>query len=519
MFWNYLNNQKKENCYEVSLLHAIEHLEEGDVSFLPAAYCVFAFPDSHLTARSGRAIRTLLASYTIQQMIRLSERFRQYTSLEWSIDWQKVRIKDRKDQFESEEDYKYALIVGSFHPNGYFREQCVCELAGYPETLTYLVLRMNDWVADIRIRAVETIKNRLDQCSLEEIYPAFQALEKVKGSKRREDRDLVSIEERMRKRMEQDMGGTPVYLILKHDFSVRKSVYRYLFSGKILEREKAEYLLAKEKHSFCQSVIISGILAYYDCSQEQIDGYLLHKSACVRRKAMEKKYELLKDAWPGLSELLLDKNRGIRELAVFILEHHRGFDVPGFYISHLKDEKPEIAIIGLSESGSREMAEQIRPFLTHGSEAVVRAAVRALGKLMEEEGEELYWKYLFDDRISVSKAAYRAIHSSRIHYGADKLYESFCSCDSAHVKRYLFGLILQENSWSCLPYLILMYQEPDMEEVRSRILAAMRCRSVYTVIAKEQGQRIEKLLEEFGNKLPGHLEEEIRFDLKFVVKG
>lgn len=527
MLWNqnHLQKERIRKAYYDSLITAIDRLEEGGLSFLPAAYCAYAYKgesaydDIRLVKRCGRAVRLLLEPYTVHQMIRLGEQFRQYTSVEWSIDWRKVSLKEIKDQFESEEDYKFSLIVGSFHPNGYFREQCVCKMAEYPGTLPYMILRMNDWVGNVRSRAVKLVGEKLDRCPLEEIFPSLIALDKVKRSGRREDRDLASIEKKIAERMEQGLKDVPVYLILNYEFNIRKCIYRYLFSGKLLEQKKADYLLSREKHSFCQTVIISGILKHYDCSLEQIDKYLFHKSACVRRKAMDKKYELLRDAWTGLEVFLLDKNRGIRELAGFILDRHREFDVPGYYIRHLKDEKPEIAITGLAETGSRDNAQLIIPFLNHSDERVVKAAVGALGRLMKEEGEALFWTYLFDPRIPVSKAAYQAVCSNRIRYGAEKLYECWKMTGESHVKRYLIRLLMLENTWNSLPYLLLLYQAPETGEIQDRILAALQCRSLYTYITKEQGHFITHLLDEFGYRLPGKLADEIRFDLKFVVKG
>ena len=61
----------------------------------------------------------------MKQVIRLSEHFRQYTSMEWSIDWKKLNIREKKDWFRSDRDYFWVLALGSFHPNGYYRQACL----------------------------------------------------------------------------------------------------------------------------------------------------------------------------------------------------------------------------------------------------------------------------------------------------------------------------------------------------------------------------------------------------------
>lgn len=53
---------------------------------------------------------------TMKQVIRLSEHFRQYTSMEWSIDWKELDIREKKDWYRSDRDYFWVLALGSFIP-------------------------------------------------------------------------------------------------------------------------------------------------------------------------------------------------------------------------------------------------------------------------------------------------------------------------------------------------------------------------------------------------------------------
>ena len=102
---------------------------------------------------TGMGCRGLeLESLTLRQMTGLYERFRTFISLEWSIDWSSLSLNSilralcGKDQGE---ERKYVLILGTFHPNGYFRERCMEELAKESGALPYLMLRANDWVKPI----------------------------------------------------------------------------------------------------------------------------------------------------------------------------------------------------------------------------------------------------------------------------------------------------------------------------------------------------------------------------------
>lgn len=200
-----------------------------------------------------------------------------------------------------------------------------------------------------------------------------------------------------------------------------------------------------------------------------IDCYFLHRSSCIRRKALEYKYHVLKCAWPGVENLLLDVNYGMRDLAAYIVRKHSQLDVLAFYEKHLKDPDPVTAVLGIGEQG-RELDDRhgltdlVFPFLEYESEKVVRSALETAGMLMGAEGEGIYWKYLLDTRPCISKAAYVCIRKNEIHPGAGLLYgeqekwrgsdETAGKCPySIYVRRYLILLLIQENSWDRLPYL------------------------------------------------------------------
>ena len=152
--WIERNNNKKIRYYD-TLIDAVDKLNDGDKSFVHIVFGGLGYGDPNLNRIIGRAIRAHLECYTMNEMIGLSELFRQYTSLEWSIDWEKISLKDIKTDLEQEKDYVYALILGSFHPNGYFRERCIMELGNYRDTLAFIVLRLNDWVGQVQRCATE----------------------------------------------------------------------------------------------------------------------------------------------------------------------------------------------------------------------------------------------------------------------------------------------------------------------------------------------------------------------------
>ena len=127
-----------------------------------------------------------------------------------------------------------------------------------------------------------------------------------------------------------------------------------LIKNKILDISQINYLLEREKHSFCKQILIIGTLQYYDCSKEQVEKYLKNKSGIVRRRALEYQYSMMKNYWYGLEMMLLDKNKGVRELTAYIIRHHSNIHILSFYTKHLQDENPIPAIVGIGEHGNKD---------------------------------------------------------------------------------------------------------------------------------------------------------------------
>lgn len=59
----------------------------------------------------------------------------------WSINWQDIDIQAMSIYFDNDIGYESLLIMGSFHPSGYFREKCLKLLSAYPHTLSFIFMR------------------------------------------------------------------------------------------------------------------------------------------------------------------------------------------------------------------------------------------------------------------------------------------------------------------------------------------------------------------------------------------
>ena len=86
MFWTKVEKERLKRAYRARMSQAISGLEAMDISGLSQVYCAVATEDRELIRSGGRAIGMVMEGMTMRQVIRLSEHFRQYTSMEWDID-------------------------------------------------------------------------------------------------------------------------------------------------------------------------------------------------------------------------------------------------------------------------------------------------------------------------------------------------------------------------------------------------------------------------------------------------
>lgn len=504
--------------FENKIYHAIEELEQGDESYLKIVYEAFSIENKEIVKKAGQVLTAHLEGKTAKYIIMLSERFREYSSLEWSIDWSTIDITKKKAWFDSEQDYVNALIVGSFHPNGYFREICSKELYNYPNTLGYILLRVNDWVIQIRETTFLLALKKIENCSIEELFLAVPYMDKLSHAGRMDYGNKKILLETFDARIEKVLPDIPLNNIKRFDYPIRKKIYKLALEKKVWNLSDINYLLEREKHSFCKQVLIVGILRYYHCSEEQIEGYLKNKNSIVRRRALEYKYAVIKDYWDGLEMMLLDTSRGIRDLAVYIIRQHSNINIVEFYQEHLQDENPITAILGIGENGGKEEGQQLLPFLKLSNLKVVSAALIALSKTIKMDGYDIYLEYLTNKESAVAKAAYYAIRSNNIHYGAEKLYQYCRQYEYSHIGKYAMLLLIQENSWNRLPFLLDLYARNQFEAYQDQLWRAIVKRDMYGKISKQQEERINKMLRETEELLPEKLIKEIRFDMKFVVE-
>ncbi|WP_270640046.1 hypothetical protein [Longibaculum muris] len=189
-------------------------------------------------------------------------------------------------------------------------------------------------------------------------------------------------------------------------------------------------------------------------------------------------------------------------------------DVLEYYIHHLPKS---IAILGISEVGTSQDIDILLPYLESEQERIVKVTIQALSRLMKEKGQDIYWRFLLDERISLSKAAFQSIQKNKVHFSAQLIYETYQKSTIEHLSKYLLMILLEEDSWERLPYLLELYYYP-YEKMRQLIHLRINQRNPYKKMSPQLKEKIMSSLMNQKNNIPNNVQESILFDLKFICK-
>lgn len=511
-----------ENALYGNISQQISRLESGGESALAVLYPALLSRDEQLVNSAAEAIYTYVESLDAPKVIKLSLRFREYTSMEWSVDWKNVSLSDIRETVLNANAYLSILRLGTFHPNGYFREKCMLALKDDETSLPYIALQLNDWAAPVRDTAYRILTERLPDIRTDTAVEMLPFIEQAKRGERYQIWQLHEAEHTVTRKILRHPDEISLDRIRDYIPATRRLLYKILILPDVLSKEAARRLFEREKNGNEKALIISRILKYYDCSEEELIRFMKDKSPIVRKKALEIRYERFGDAWPGLETCLLDNARGIRSDACYILRRHTDFDILSFYKSALHTPQEAVAILGIGENGAKKEADLLTEYLYADTPKLVKFAMKSLSSLGAPRLDEIYWQYLDDADVTISKAAYEAVRKSSIHYGAERLYQAYQNCQNCHTRKYLLYLLAQEPSWDRLPYLLLLYKPyaalsgHEDKKMQMLIRRALSCRGVYACISKKQADFIMEVMDMPELEIPGNTKKEILFDLKHI---
>lgn len=511
------NINKAKNIDNDKIKELGDNLLQGDVGCLAVLYEELVVGDAKVNERVADYIKTYMRGLNANQLIHLNENFRQITSMEWVVDWKNVDLYDIETSIADKEAFLWVARLGTFHPNGFFREKCIRRLFKDKDSAAFFILRLNDWTKVLRDLAAN-VTNLINQMSFEEILGILPFLSRVENGGRRDIRVINNISECISARVREMISTYDLKKIKYFELSARRRIYKLFLENKLIERDEIKELIRNEKNSQLQVYLIAGYIQNHDISIEELDDFIEYKSEVVQRVAIEHKFSIGRDSWNGLEKKLLSKSADLRSSARYILQMKSDIDIRQFYLDRLDTQDRNICILGIGENGKENDADFLIGFLESDDAAVVKRTLHALGMLKKDKAEEIFWKYLQDKRLSVMGQAYREIIANDIHYNAKDIYELFMATESVELQRKLAVMLAKGKYWDRLPYVILLYSHED-DKIRNIIQAGVCGVNMYGNVSRDKADWIRNILGEDSCKVPERIKKSILFSLKFVSKG
>ena len=507
---------KKRGWFGKQLEENILALEEGDYSRIPWIFCVFSEDHAASKLIAARALSKTLDKLGFDEIIRIDEQMRQTTSMEWFIDWRKKKIEDIVTPKMSYAERRAVIVFASFNPNGFIRETAAWLMKDFDNTLPYIILRQNDWVAQVRQAATKAFDERLLKLSEGELLMALPYAEKLKWGSRGSHGEYTRLF--FEKLTGPDHQADLMNGLKSRNLRTRRICINALFESAKPQEGLALDQLEREPDPFLRS--------------------LLFKKLCSRKANMDDAARiLLRDKFPAnrimalryLNEtsaayigdiaaaLALDRNASVRGLARDILQGQRGaFDFRAFYIAALENN-PAAAIAGLGETGQKADAQRIEPYIADKSIAVARAALVSLMRLDAEKYKGVALEMLKDSRVGIVKTAQQLI----LKYGIQDyalIQKIFRDTPYEYTKIKCAAILFSASKWERLIYM-LEALSCDAESVQSLAFQAiMKWLSgfnlSYVQANVQQRESIEALIEGLNNKLPDSMKKELLFLLR-----
>lgn len=409
------------------------------------------------------------------------------------------------------------LGIVSFHSSGYLRELAIQLLARQTssEELSFLLLRVNDWVAPVREAAQRAVRGRFVANYAPAFVQSFRLVTRLQGARRSDHAGIISEIEMFLRAAGCDALQAG---IASPDRDTKRTCYRLLLQASGSTQQAVLAAALTESDPMIRLLAVSQIRGLSDARLRKESLRLGQKDrfAPVRKRAFETAIELKEASDTWLRNALLDSHPSVRGLAQFHVAQ-AGLDLRDFYRRTIQAKGEELysALSGLGEVGIARDAEIALPFTDSATVKIRRAAVRVIARLSPSEHLDLLERSLADRSGGVSREAASGLVKTLPLVAGTRLWHIFLTATDEHVQRHCLFLIARLSKWDSLGYLLQAFSKATTMRERvswyiDRWLSRFNCS--FSSANSEQMERISAALKSSDN-------EDLLKRFEFVLKG
>ena len=433
--------------------------------------------NKEIAQETARVVSALGALLKPDELPWLDQVMRDRSPYRWSYPsaWAELKPSQLDQIQELSKVSAFSLGLASFHFNGYIREEALRLLGGVfnGTELPFLLLRLNEWVPQVRSVAESLIRARLRGDYAYFFVNNLALITRLRSTHRGRKQAVTGEIEAL---LKSEAGRQAVVTGMDSpDMQVKRECYRLALRSNLDQHSVVEKALneadpairrwaAENLANVPESTASAGLL-----SRLRVD-----RLAAVRRQALQISCQLFPEAaqeW--LENALLDPHPAVRGYAQSYLEKRQGANTRQFYVDALGRSDPRSvysALSGLGEVGYSADVDLILPYLSHERSKVRRSAIRSLARLQTHGFADLFVQCLSDATASVSREAMKAL-GQRVHLlEGERIWHVFTHTVSTHSRRNALFLIARLGKWESITYLIgaLCTEDEQLRELANK---------------------------------------------------
>jgi len=481
-----------------------------------------------LQSTDAEEVHKIISELPPLDLAALDQRVRGYRLYGYYVaqNWHSLRAVDVGRLARSK--FAVSLIgLASFHYSGYVREAAVRELAAQRtgQELPFLLIRLNDWVPEVRDIAAEAMSARIE--------PAY-AVHFLAN---------ISLVFRLQScgRVDKQFADEICSLLKRPEC---KAVLQAGMASKEKNIRRISFQLAAEADPLTRASIIRAVMTDPDATSRSwgvrhflpdvtphelpgvIEPMLKDHYMPVRRDALwavaTKRPDL---AVNPLRSALLDNHFTMRETARHFLAVADVKDARAFYAAAIErgEEGQRLAAIcGLGETGLASDVKFLTSFLGSISTKFRRAAVYSIGKLDLEGQLETLVRVLSDEKPSVSREAMKVLLPKARYIPLADLEHWIASDAKLHVRRNSLTLVLRADKWKKIPAILAACADKDARIVEQAVNAlndwSAHYNSSFAEPTREDFERIQNALGKYEKVLLHKFTENLKACLRIYFK-
>lgn len=475
-------------------------------------------------AAAGETIASFLIHATCDDLIHLDETMRkQYIPLPHGWKWKHFDASRVPSDANNAADLVLLKLL-SVHPNGRVREAAVANLAAVHDgsEIPLLLLRLNDWVPEVRVRTRAVVGERLVPSSVRSFVDASPLLMRLLNARRVDHQEIVRDIAKVITNAP-DGRDALIEAMAGDDRGRRHAALRIAALNSAADFES--FILPGSKMTDPMVRLFVARLAaagrHGDVDLARLKSFAIDPFASVRHVALIALATHFPDgAKPHLESAVTDRSAAIRDFARFEIRKRGEVDFARMYreaMAGASTVRLSAAIAGLGETGERSDAEAVLPFLGHPNARVRLASVRTVVHLGGERFVQEVLPRLSDPATSVASLAVKMLSRYVTAIGGDELQTRFRASVERRIRIDVLRMIASLPKWESIRMLLNAASDPDIAVASAAREHVLRWTARYNrssiAPSSEQITLVRAAIANAGSSLEPKLIREILFTL------